>query len=171
MSHSVFGARVLQTIIRRSARTGAWAEVFRLACQSLSVRRCCCQRRRCLTRSFGWQLTSPSADFPVAVDLALDGLVWLVCAVVVSSSWQQRWRRLALEVPLHRFTQVVEHAASLLGTRRHYRPDPLAPALPRRAARPLRYQAVDHHEADRLLRQVVRRLHSRRGHEREVTAT
>ena len=34
---------------------------------------------------------------------------------------------------------------------------------------PLRDQSVDHHEADRLLRQVVRRLHSRRRHEPEIT--
>src|SRR5205807_4321798 len=47
--------------------------------------------------------------------------------------------------------------------------DLLTPPLTPFTARPLRDVPVDHHEADRLLRQVVRRLHTRRRHEREVT--
>ena len=38
---------------------------------------------------------------------------------------------------------------------RDHRPDPFAPAVPRLTPCPLRDQAVDHHEPDRLLRQLV----------------
>ena len=58
----------------------------------------------------------------------------------------------------HRRLQIREHRPSLLTARRHHRPDPLTPPVAALAPRPLRDQAVDHHEPDRLLRQVVRRL-------------
>ena len=68
----------------------------------------------------------------------------------------------------HRRLQIREHRSSLLTARRDHRPDPLAPAVAALAPRPLRDQPVDHHEPDRLLRQVVRRLHPRRRDEPEV---
>ncbi len=49
-----------------------------------------------------------------------------------------------------------------------HRPDSLAPLPALFAARPLRDVPVDHHEADRLLGQVVRRFYPRRGDEREI---
>ncbi len=54
------------------------------------------------------------------------------------------------------------HVAITVQIRSHQRFPALAP-------RPLRDQAVDHHEPDRLLRQVVRRLHPRRRDEPEIT--
>ncbi len=49
-----------------------------------------------------------------------------------------------------------------------HRPDSLAPLPALFAPRPLRDMPVDHHEADRLLGQVVRRFYPRRGDEREI---
>src|SRR3954471_16305652 len=83
-------------------------------------------------------------------------------------SRQQRWRLLTLEPRRHRRLQTREHRSSLLAARRDRRPDPLAPAVAAVAPRPLRDQAVDHHEPDRLLRQVVRRLDPRLREEAEV---
>src|SRR5262249_18040660 len=83
---------------------------------------------------------------------------------------QQRRRLAAREASPHRRLQIPQHALALLRARRDHAPDPLAPAVARRAARPLRDVPVDHHEADRLLRQVVRRLHPRRRYERERRA-
>src|SRR4051794_23970537 len=82
-------------------------------------------------------------------------LVWLPGSLRLG---QQRRRLFPVEVRLDRPAQIVEDPLPLLGTRCDYRPDPLRPALPLRASRPLRYVPVYHHEADRLLRQVVRRL-------------
>jgi len=73
-----------------------------------------------------------------------------------------------MEVGLDRRRQILEHTPPLLGTGRDHRPDPLAPTVARRAARPLRYEPIYHHEADRLLRQVVRRPQPRRCYEPEI---
>jgi hypothetical protein len=81
---------------------------------------------------------------------------------------QQAGRWLAVEVRMHRLLQVAPRRPPLLGARRQHAPDPLAPALPRRAARPLRDVPVDHHEANRLLGQVVGRFDLRRRDEAEV---
>ena len=85
------------------------------------------------------------------------------------SSRQQRRRLRPLEPRRHRRLQVLKHRSPLLRARRDHRPDPFAPAVSPFTPRPLRDQAVDHHEPDRLLRQVVRRLHSRRRDEPEIT--
>src|SRR5947209_12229495 len=74
-----------------------------------------------------------------------------------------------MEPRLDRGMQVVKHRTPLLTARRDHRPDPLAPAIPCFAPRPLRHQTVEYHEPDRLFRQGVRRLHSRRGNEPEIT--
>src|SRR4029077_3442085 len=55
-----------------------------------------------------------------------------------------------------------------LGATGDHRPDPLAPPPTRLTARPLRHLPVQYHEPNRLLRQVVRRLHVRGRHELEV---
>ena len=59
---------------------------------------------------------------------------------------------------LDRFQQEIEHRSTLLRAGGDGGPDPLAPASAGFAARALRNPAIDHHEADRLFRQVVRRL-------------
>ncbi len=114
-------------------------------------------------------MSSPACGFqdvPVPPDLAPEHLTGLHA---LSSSGQQRRRLGPLEPRPDRRLQVREHRSTLLPTRRDHRPDPLAPAIPRLAPRPLRDQPVDHHEPDRLLRQVVRRLHSRSRDEPEIT--
>ena len=73
-----------------------------------------------------------------------------------------------MEVGLDRRRQILEHTPPLLRTGRDHRPDPLAPAVARRAACPLRYVPINHHEADGLLRQVVRRPQPRRRYEPEI---
>src|SRR5271165_3711036 len=69
---------------------------------------------------------------------------------------QRRGWRL-MKICLQRLIQKVEHRATLLAAGRDDRPDAFAPALSRVTARPLRDAAVDGHEANRLLRQVVGR--------------
>ena len=94
---------------------------------------------------------------------------WLLWLLRLPRLGQQRWRFFPVEVRLDRPAQIIKHTSPLLRTRRHHRPYPLTPALPLLAARTLGDVPVDHHEPYRLLRQVVRRLHSWRRHEREVT--
>src|SRR5271163_3634557 len=84
------------------------------------------------------------------------------------SGHQRRRRNRFFKPRLDGLIQIVEHAPALLGTGGDHRPDALAPAIARGATRPLRDDAVEHHEADRLFRQVVRWLHPWRGHEPEV---
>jgi hypothetical protein len=93
---------------------------------------------------------------------------WLLWLLRLPRLGQQRWRFFPVEVRLDRPAQIIKHTSPLLRTRRHHRPYPLTPALPLLAARTLGDVPVDHHEPYRLLRQVVRRLHSWRRHEREV---
>ncbi len=83
-------------------------------------------------------------------------------------SRQQRRGLIPPEPRPHRRLQILEHRPPLLPARRHHRPDPLTPTLSPLTPRPLRYVPVYHHEPDRLLRQVVRRLHPWRRHEPEV---
>src|ERR1700693_13161 len=82
--------------------------------------------------------------------------------------WQQRRRLRTVEVRYDALVQILEHALCLLRTGGDHRPNSLTPTVPLFAARPLRDVSVDDHEADRLLRQIVCRLHSRRGDEPEV---
>src|SRR5258705_12167785 len=74
-----------------------------------------------------------------------------------------------MEPRLDRCLQILEHRTPLLPARRDHRPDPLTPLFPRLAPRPLRHQPIEHHEPDRLLRKIVRRLHSRLREEPEIT--
>jgi hypothetical protein len=64
--------------------------------------------------------------------------------------------------------QVLEHRSPLLRAGRDHGPDSFAPAVSSFTPRSLRDKAVDHYKADRLLGQVVRRLHSRSRNEAEV---
>src|SRR5712692_9555714 len=73
-----------------------------------------------------------------------------------------------LEVRGHGIAQEVKRGAALLGTADHDGPNAFAPALPGLAACPLSHAAVDGHETDGLLCQVVGGLHIRRGDEAEV---
>lgn len=61
--------------------------------------------------------------------------------------------------------QVLEDRSPLLRAGRDHGSDSFAPAVSPLGHRPLRDQTVDHRDADRLFRQVVRRLHSRGRHE------
>src|SRR5262249_23479606 len=81
----------------------------------------------------------------------------------------QRRRLLPMEPRRHRRLQILKHRPPLLTARRDHRPDPLAPLIPALGSRPLRDPAVDHHEPDRLLRQVVRRFHPGGREEPEIT--
>ncbi len=67
--------------------------------------------------------------------------------------------------PLHAKSHTPTCPAAAAGD---HRPDSLAPLPALFAPRPLRDMPVDHHEADRLLGQVVRRFYPRRGDEREI---
>jgi len=69
---------------------------------------------------------------------------------------------------LHRVEQELEDRATLLGAGGDHCPDTLAPPTAFLAGRPLRDMPVDHHEMNRLFRQVVRRVDARRGDEAEV---
>src|SRR5436190_17864762 len=91
-----------------------------------------------------------------------------VCKSLLRGNGQQRRRFLARELRMHGGAQEVPYRTALLHTTGDHRPDPFAPALPRRAARSLRDMPVDHHETDGLLRQVVGRLDPRRRHEAKV---
>src|SRR5262249_47687354 len=105
-----------------------------------------------------------SQDFPVMIDLTPDAWSSPAPSRLLSTLRQQRRAGSSLEVRPDRRVQVFPHAASLLRARRHHRPDPLAPAPPFLPARPLRYVPVYHHEPNRLLRRVVRRLYPGRRH-------
>ena len=108
------------------------------------------------------------SDFPALTDLAPEDSADPLSRLASALSRQQRRRLLPMEPRRHRRLQIREHRSSLLTARRHHRPDPLAPAVAALAPRPLRDQAVDHHEPDRLLRQVVRRLDPGRRDEPEI---
>ena len=82
---------------------------------------------------------------------------------------QQAGSGTALEVRLDGGHQEVEHRTALLSTAHHDGPDPFAPALPDLAAGALRQAAMDGHEADGLLGQVVGGFHVRRRDEAKVT--
>jgi hypothetical protein len=105
-------------------------------------------------------------DFPVCSDPAsLRAAYVLTC-----SSSRQQCRRIGIGEPCsYRRLQVLKHRSPLLCAGRHHGPDSFAPAVSPFTPRPLRDQSVDHDEADRLLRQVVRRLYSRSCNEPEIT--
>src|SRR5208282_2031306 len=93
-----------------------------------------------------WMSSSPAytlQDFPVLADLAS-------------------------ERPTGRL-QVLKHRSPLLCASRDHCPDPFAPAVSLFTPCTLRDQTIDHHEPDRLLCQVVGRLHSRGRDESEIT--
>ncbi len=81
---------------------------------------------------------------------------------------QEAWTGRPLEVRGHRVAQEVERGAALLATGNYYGPNAFAPALPSLAACSLSHAAVDGHETDGLLCQVVGGLHIRRGDEAKV---
>jgi hypothetical protein len=117
-----------------------------------------------------WML-SPSdcfQDFPVLANLASERSGGLFA----HSDSRQQHRRLGVGEPRPdcRF-QVLKLRSPLLRARRDHCPDPFAPAVPFFTPCPLRDQTVDHDEPDRLLRQIVGRLHSRGRDEPEITLT
>ncbi len=63
---------------------------------------------------------------------------------------------------MNRVQKKLEDRTTLLGVGGDDRPDPLAPAAAGFAARALRNPAVDHHEANRLFRQVIGRFDAER---------
>src|SRR4051812_20584876 len=100
-------------------------------------------------------MSSPAGDlqdFPAPLDLAPEHSTGTTGLRTPSTFREQRRGLGSLEPRPDRLLQVREHRTALLNARRDHRPDPLAPAITRLAPRPLRDQAVDHHEPDRLLR-------------------
>src|SRR5947209_16778049 len=67
---------------------------------------------------------------------------------------QQRRRCRLPEIRLDRLVQIRKHRPTLFRTTGDHRPNALAPVPAALPARPLRDAPVDHHEPDRLLRQV-----------------
>src|SRR5262245_36521551 len=147
----------------------------------------CAARHGPGARAWGWPATRPSSSAPRRAPGQPLALLLPAChrwtsrprgalrppapgRVVPPSALrtQKRRRRPASEVGPHRLLKILEHAPPPLAAGGDHRPDPLAKALPRLTARPLRHQPVDHHEADRPLGRVVGRLEARRGDEREV---
>jgi len=68
-----------------------------------------------------------------------------------------------------RCLQELEHRSALLCAGGGRCPDPLQPSLSGFTSRALGHVSVDHHKANRLFRQVVRRLDARRRQETKVT--
>src|SRR5271170_172098 len=101
------------------------------------------------------------ADFPVLKNLAPEDLASQLSRLALALQRQQRRGLTSLKPSRHRRLQIREDRSPLLITRRQHRPDPFAPAVATLAPRPLRDQAVDHHEPDRLFRQIVRRSRTR----------
>src|SRR5260370_32429289 len=114
-------------------------------------------------------MSSPACgyrDFPVLLDPASV----LTAERFTYSGFRQQRRRLGPGKPRPDCRlQVLKHRSPLLCAGRDRGPDSFAPAVSSFTPRPLRDPAVDHHEADRLLGQVVRRLHSRSRNEPEIT--
>src|SRR5215831_17863909 len=109
----------------------------------------------------------PVSGFPVLAEPCTFQAYWNCCRRLPVLGHQRGHRRVTEPSDNRRF-QVIKDRATLLETTGDHRPDPLAPAPPRLTARALRHVPVQDHEPDRLLRQVVRRLHARRRHELEV---
>ena len=76
--------------------------------------------------------------------------------------------RLTGEVGIHGAFEVVEDCSTLLCAGRHHRPDAFAPLATRSASRALGDPAIDDHEANGLLGQVVCRGYARRGDDTEI---
>src|SRR5450755_430413 len=117
-----------------------------------------------------WSWISLSAcgfrDFPVCSDLASLRAAYFF---IRSGLWQQRRRIGPGEPRPDCGLQILKNRSTLLRAGRHHRPDSFAPAVSPFTPRPLRDKSVDHYEADRLLCQVVGRLHSRSCNELEIT--
>src|ERR1700683_3843933 len=110
-----------------------------------------------------------AAVFPVLSNLSTFPGAGLSLARLLDPT-QQRRRFLLLIDRRHRRIQILKHRTPLLGAGRYHRPDPGAPASSRFPIRPLRYMAINHDKADRLLRQIVGRFHPRRRHKREISS-
>src|SRR3954447_15896162 len=113
-------------------------------------------------------MSSPSGyflDFPVLANLASEQANGTF--VGSASRQQHRWLGVGEPRPDRRF-QVLKHRSPLLRARRDHGPDPFAPAVALLTPCPLCDEPVNHHEPDRLLRQVVGRLHSRDRDEPEI---
>src|SRR5438552_3296438 len=108
-----------------------------------------------------------ATDFPVPPSLVSEPSPDTTTDWLVALAEQRRHRRL-LTGRCDRGIQRLEDRTTLLRTRRDYCPDPFAPASAGLPTRPLGDVPVDHHEADRLFRQVVRRPPARRGHDLKV---
>ena len=78
---------------------------------------------------------------------------------------------MSAEVGLKRLAKVLIQRPTPLAARRTRRPYPLAPLPTPLPPRALRDPSVDHHEPQRLLRQVVGRLYPRRRDEAKVALT
>src|SRR5215831_3149019 len=109
----------------------------------------------------------PVSGFPVLAEPCAFQACWS-CRRRLPVLGHQRGHRRVTEPSAYRRLQVIKDRATLLEATGDHRPAPLAPAPPRFPARPLRHVPIQDHEPNRLLRQVVRRLHARRRHELEV---
>src|SRR4051812_6494904 len=157
----------LSTILNAhgEALANAWSLAFQVTVPRLSST----SRGEASCARDGWR-RQPSAYRTSRSVGTLRLSIWLTARPAALAFLGQQRRRLGLmEVGLDRRMQVPEHRTPLLGTRRDHRPNPLTPAVPCRAPRPLRDHTVEHHEPDGLLRQVVRRPQPRRRHEPEIT--
>src|SRR5436190_1560133 len=81
---------------------------------------------------------------------------------------QQTGGRSAREVGLHRIDQEFKHAFAVLSTGRDRGPNSFQPTTTWFTATALRDSPVDHHKANRLLRQVIRRFHAGRHNELKI---
>ena len=80
----------------------------------------------------------------------------------------QARRRFASKMGENCFVQIFKQRSALLNASCDRRPNALAPISTRLAARALRHPPVDRHKTNRLLRQIVGRLHIGRGNELKV---
>src|SRR4051812_19392352 len=119
-----------------------------------------------------WLMEIPAydlQDFPVPVNLPPEDSAGRSSLRASALAREQRRGFGPMEPRLDRCRQIIKHRTPLLAAGRDHRPDPLAPPVPHLAPRPLRHQPIEHHESDRLFRNIVRRLHSRLGEEPEIT--
>src|SRR4029077_1643587 len=95
-----------------------------------------------------------ATDFPVLSNLAPGAGSGTANDRLLDLAEQRRHRRLMKE-SYYRVIQIAEGRTPLLRTRGQHGPDPLAPPPASLPPCPLGDVAVDHHEPDRLFRQVV----------------
>src|SRR5450432_2917744 len=81
---------------------------------------------------------------------------------------EQRGTRSSSEEGSHRCVDELEHTFAMLSAGRHRCPNAFQPAAARFASAALRNLAIDYHEANRLLREIVGGLDAGRRHEVDV---